>query len=865
MERDLKWIKLNTPVKLYAPIITRNYYAPLTSRVDKLEQANIILTGPATQRQQQQQQPPSVAVKRRHKHGNRVLFSLPANHVDKNSTEWRRQQENLASKLRRFLKDKLRSGVLDGSIPSAASDTGATASAFKPSDPTIPTGIQSNTSFGGAFGDIAKATTVNKLQHKLREPARSVHIVPDVKDSLLSTSKMVDADYIAVYDNKEVNFYDAKTTKIVITEEAVLTGYRCPTVGLWRVPLVENPTNLNTDTLILDHPTKFASLNSLYEVITTTATRERVSTLMGQATAVPCPREHINNVYELPSIEQTVRYLHAAAGHPTKYTWLKAIARGNYNSWPLINVRNVRKHFPESEETQLGHMRGARQGVRSTRPSGFDTLGEDSEPPHIAAIERKGDIHIKVYELGQEERLSNTMFSDQTGEFPFISSRGNKYIMLVHHVDSNSTWVEPLKNQLEGTLIAARTTILERMRRQGIVPKHQILDNQCSARMKMAMDATVLLDGSISKMTYELVPPDEHRRNIAEKAIQTFKDHFIGVLSGCAKSMPMHLWCQLLPQVERQLLLLRQSRVNPGMSAYAHVYQGQHDYSKHPFVPIGMEAMVHEKPHKRRTFAQHCKKGYVLGTSFEHYRCQTIWMVDSHNRRTSGAVWFKHKYLTHPSITPADRITAAIGGLAKTLTTGVPPQLRDETLDKLKRLQDILTPTSVKDIESAPEASATPPRVQIHPRMHEIAASPRVPASPSRDETMHVPTQLWHGDPTEPTEETNVQLPRRSRRIAERNENITVNVGTLQMPSEAATGRIQKRGTRSAQREEARTPNQSRGAAKVGENRRNEAQENRWHRENKRPTTYRSANPGARTSPIIHRNVSRGHRATSIA
>ena len=210
---------------------------------------------------------------------------------------------------------------------------------MKPSDPTIPTGTQSNTSFGGAFGDIAKATTINKLRLKLREPANSVHIVPKVRDSLLSTSKMVDADYIAVYDKEEVNFYDAKTTKVVITEEAVLTGFRCPKIGLWRVPLIEKPTNLNTDTLILDHPTKLASLN---------------------------------NVYELPSIEQAVRYLHAAAGHPTKHTWLKAIARGNYNSWPLINVRNVRKHFPESEETQLGHMRGARQNVHSTRPSGFE-------------------------------------------------------------------------------------------------------------------------------------------------------------------------------------------------------------------------------------------------------------------------------------------------------------------------------------------------------------------------------------------------------------------------------------------------------------------------------------------------------------
>ena len=89
----------------------------------------------------------------------------------------------------------------------------------------------------------------------------------------------------------------------------------------------------------------------------------------------------------------------------------------------------MRKYFPESEETQLGHMRGARQGVRSTRPSAFSTLGEESEPPHILAMEKKGDIYTKIYELGQEERLSNTMFSDQTGEFPFVSSQNNKFII----------------------------------------------------------------------------------------------------------------------------------------------------------------------------------------------------------------------------------------------------------------------------------------------------------------------------------------------------------------------------------------------------------------------------------------------------
>jgi hypothetical protein len=75
--------------------------------------------------------------------------------------------------------------------------------------------------------------------------------------------------------------------------------------------------------------------------------------------------EYIHNVYKLPSIEQMVRYLHAAAGH-----WVKVVGRGNYNSRPLIGTKtkNFRKYFLESEETQLGHTQGQRQGVPSTRP-----------------------------------------------------------------------------------------------------------------------------------------------------------------------------------------------------------------------------------------------------------------------------------------------------------------------------------------------------------------------------------------------------------------------------------------------------------------------------------------------------------------
>ena len=80
----------------------------------------------------------------------------------------------------------------------------------------------------------------------------------------------------------------------------------------------------------------------------------------------------------------------------------------------------------------------------------------------------------------------------------------------------------------------------------------------------------------------------------------------------------MHLWDLVMPQAERQLLLPRQSNANPKISAYAYLY-GPHNYNAKSFVPISTETLIHEKTSKRKTFAQHCVKWWVLGTTMEHY------------------------------------------------------------------------------------------------------------------------------------------------------------------------------------------------------------------------------------------------------
>ena len=98
-------------------------------------------------------------------------------------------------------------------------------------------------------------------------------------------------------------------------------------------------------------------------------------------------------------------------------------------------------------------MQGQQQGVCSTKEAESPDKNQ-TIIPHI----KKHDIVILVY------NTKATMYSDQTGMFPAVSSKGNKYVMVLHDVDSNLLWAEPMKNQTGGELILARNRTLTRMR-----------------------------------------------------------------------------------------------------------------------------------------------------------------------------------------------------------------------------------------------------------------------------------------------------------------------------------------------------------------------------------------------------------------
>ena len=162
-------------------------------------------------------------------------------------------------------------------------------------------------------------------------------MVPDITlDPLASTSKMCDADYFSVFDAKEVRIYDARTTKIVASKPPVFKGWRDTVFTLWRIPLI-----------------KRAPAPDLGQVANRTPGTRPTSWDVKKpfSPIVPAPSETIANVYQLRTKPEVIRYLHAAAGFPTEATWHGAVKNGNYASWPWLNPKNVRAHFPESEET----------------------------------------------------------------------------------------------------------------------------------------------------------------------------------------------------------------------------------------------------------------------------------------------------------------------------------------------------------------------------------------------------------------------------------------------------------------------------------------------------------------------------------
>jgi hypothetical protein len=138
--------------------------------------------------------------------------------------------------------------------------------------------------------------------------------------------------------------------------------------------------------------------------------------------------------------------------------------------------------------------------------------------------------------------------------------------------------------------------VYEYLESKGFKPRFNVSDNKCSKTIKRYIRE--------QNATIQLVEPDNHRVNAAERAIQTFKNHFIAGLATVDKNFPLQLWDELIPQCQDTLNMLRTSRVNKHLSAYS-VLEGPFNFDKTPLAPPGTKAIIYNNPITRTSWGPH--------------------------------------------------------------------------------------------------------------------------------------------------------------------------------------------------------------------------------------------------------------------
>jgi hypothetical protein len=342
-----------------------------------------------------------------------------------------------------------------------------------------------------------------------------------------------------------------------------------------------------------------------------------------------------------------VAYYHACLGSPAVSTFIAAAENDQLRSFPGLTAAMIRKNMPNPIATAQGHLKQSRQHYNSTKHRETPQQYERHQGPRTQ--------HIVTTVVP----VTNTHFSDDTGRFPITSRRGNQYVLLSYFPDKNYIHVTPHARRTGASILDAYKQDRAFWSSKNIHPQYYALDNEASAELK----AYFLNEVHVS---YQLFPEGQHRANPAERAIQTFKDHFIALLCTAAADYPLSEWDLLLEHAELTLALLHASRCNPHISAWEDVH-GSFDYTRTPLAPAGTLVLAHEKADKRDSWSVHGLKGYYVGTSLEHHRCYNVFIPEMRSIRIPDTVHWFPAVVHMPGSSPSECLTAALQDISVAL------------------------------------------------------------------------------------------------------------------------------------------------------------------------------------------------------
>eukprot|EP00956_Cyclotella_meneghiniana_P022012 scaffold40896_cov41-Cyclotella_meneghiniana.AAC.1 len=316
--------------------------------------------------------------------------------------------------------------------------------------------------------------------------------------------------------------------------------------------------------------------------------------------------------------------------------------------------------------------------------------------------------------------------------FPVSSYKGNTVMFVAYDYRSNGIFIRPMKSNSNESMIAAFTDVYDSLTSKGLKPKLNVMDNACSK----AVEAYIRSTGA----DIQLVNADDHRVNASERAIQTWKNHWAEGMRTVDENCPMQLWDEWVEQGQDTLNLLRASRVNPKLSAYA-LLNGPYNFNKVPLAPVETKSLVFIDPSNRKTFEQHALDAWYLGPAKKHYRNYRFFLPKTRGIRTASTAKFFPQHCKMPAIEPADTIRLAAQDLIQAMKNqnkNAPIHLHEKHTAALRQLSEILQasdpnkadediPEPLPRVNAPSTSNDTSEAIRVQPRIHQRHTRSNVP------------------------------------------------------------------------------------------------------------------------------------------
>jgi hypothetical protein len=113
---------------------------------------------------------------------------------------------------------------------------------------------------------------------------------------------------------------------------------------------------------------------------------------------------------------------------PTKVALLKAVKNGHIITWPGLTEQAINKHLKMMPAAAMGHLNQRLQKMRSTSKALITHDMEDEEVTPAGLGYKTHVFYAVVVDQGQ-------LYTDLTGKFSVISSKGNWYGMVCYSYD----------------------------------------------------------------------------------------------------------------------------------------------------------------------------------------------------------------------------------------------------------------------------------------------------------------------------------------------------------------------------------------------------------------------------------------------